>query len=488
VKQLGIVDAAFVNLEHPDVPQHLGGLGIYDPSTAPGGFVRFKQLLASFERRLLEVPQFRTRLVHVPFGLDRPYWVTDDHFDVEFHLRHIALPKPGDWRQLCIQVARLHSRPLDMSRPLWEAYVIEGLDNIPGLPAGAFAIYTKIHHALVDGAGGQAMMTAMHDLEPQPADTTLPAQRVTAEREPGALGLLGRTLRAGVRDALPAARGRARLLRDVARTGLRMARGQLPKYPADAPKTRFDAPVGPHRVFDAASFDLERFKAIKNASGTTLNDVAVAVVSGAMRRYLQAKRELPEAPLAAAMPVNFRTRRGENGDNNQIGTMLSLIHTDVADPVGRLQAIHASLDEAKQLIDTPLADTLKLAGALRPAIAKRAVKLYVDNGLTRRLPMGSCGVITNVVGPPMTLYCAGAKLVDYHCLGVLTPGGGLFHAVFTLGGRLSLSFVADRAAMPDPQFYRACIEESFAEIERAVVGARRSGGSLGRSRRSVGRT
>ena len=166
MRQLGIIDAAFINLENPTVPQQIGSLGIYDPSTAPGGFVRFKNVLANFEQRLSRLPIFRTRLVEVPLGLDRPYWVLDPHFDVEFHIRHIALPKPGDWRQLCIQVARLHSRPLDMSRPLWEAYIIEGLDNIPGLPEGSFAIYTKMHHSLVDGAGGQDFMAAIHDLQP----------------------------------------------------------------------------------------------------------------------------------------------------------------------------------------------------------------------------------------------------------------------------------------------------------------------------------
>ena len=134
MKQLGILDSAFVNLEQTNTPQHVGGMGIYDPSTAPGGFVRFKDVIASFERRLGDLPLFRTRLVEVPGGLDRPYWIKDANFDVEFHLRHIALPQPGDWRQLCIQTARLHSRPLDMSRPLWEAYIIEGLDNIPNPP------------------------------------------------------------------------------------------------------------------------------------------------------------------------------------------------------------------------------------------------------------------------------------------------------------------------------------------------------------------
>jgi len=140
MKQLGILDTAFVNMEHPTVPQHIGAFGIYDPSTAPGGFVRFKDVIARFEKKLNKLPLFRTRLVQVPGGHDRPYWVKDANFDVEFHLRHIALPQPGDWRQLCIMISRIHARPLDMSRPLWEAYIIEGLDNIEGLPKGCFAI------------------------------------------------------------------------------------------------------------------------------------------------------------------------------------------------------------------------------------------------------------------------------------------------------------------------------------------------------------
>ena len=159
MKQLGTLDSAFINLESSSTPQHIGGLGIYDPSTSEAGFVRFKDVLASFEQRLNRLPMFRTRLVQVPGDIDRPYWVEDKNFDVEFHIRHISLPKPGDWRQLWIQAARLHSRSLDMSRPLWEAYIIEGLDNIPGLPEGAFAMYTKMHHSLVDGAGGAYIMT-----------------------------------------------------------------------------------------------------------------------------------------------------------------------------------------------------------------------------------------------------------------------------------------------------------------------------------------
>src|SRR5204863_7206064 len=136
--------------------------------TAPGGAVTFKGILDHYRRRLHVTRTFRQKLVEVPLGLDHPYWIEDGDFDLEFHVRHIALPEPGDWRQLCIQVARLHSRPLDMSRPLWEAYIIEGLDNIPNLPKGCFAVYTKMHHSLVDGAGGSSFMAALHDLVPNP--------------------------------------------------------------------------------------------------------------------------------------------------------------------------------------------------------------------------------------------------------------------------------------------------------------------------------
>jgi len=203
MKQLGIIDSAFINLEQVNTPQHVGALGIYDPSTAPGGFVRFKDVIAGFERRLSNLPLFRTRLVQVPGGLDRPYWVKDANFDVEFHLRHIALPEPGDWRQLCIQVARLHARPLDMSRPLWEAYIIEGLDNIPDLPRGCFAIYTKMHHSLVDGAGGTSFMSALHDLSPNPSsDEEPPEEPRLVDTAPEGIELLSKASVNSVKNAL----------------------------------------------------------------------------------------------------------------------------------------------------------------------------------------------------------------------------------------------------------------------------------------------
>ncbi len=478
MKQLGILDSAFINLEHPNTPQHIGGFGIYDPSTAPGGFVRFKELISHYEQLLSKMPVFRTRLVEVPLGLDKPYWVIDENFDVEFHLRHISLPKPGDWRQLCIQIARLHARPLDMSRPLWECYVIEGLDNIPNLPKGAFSIYTKMHHSLVDGAGSQSFMSALHDLEPNPPAATDESLEVSeadeqAEAEFAPVALTAASLS---RDAIgnnllssyAKAKGAVKLVKDIWNTAVEIKNETLPVPPIGTPKTRFDNPVGPHRVFDAVLFKLDELKAIRKVTGTTVNDVAVAIISGALRRYLDFHKELPNESLMASMPVNTRTRQGETGANNQVCTIMSLIHTDINDPVDRLLAIGRSTTEAKKLIDTPIADPLKAAGFFNPWLSKRVAKWYNDHKVTRKLPVGMTGVITNVMGPPFPLFSAGAKMVQYYCLGLLTPGGGIFQAVFSMDGTVSISVLSDREIMPDPDFYRQCIEESFTELQQAI--------------------
>ncbi|MEH6636818.1 MAG: wax ester/triacylglycerol synthase family O-acyltransferase, partial [Halioglobus sp.] len=434
MKQLGILDSAFINLEQTNTPQHVGGLGIYDPSTAPGGFVRFKDVIAGFERRLSNLPLFRTRLVEVPGGLDRPYWVKDANFDVEFHLRHIALPEPGDWRQLCIQVARLHSRPLDMTRPLWEAYIIEGLDNIPNLPAGCFAVYTKMHHALVDGAGGSSFMTALHDLaaDPDPEDEGDSEPRLV-DTDPSVAELLSKASVNSVKNALQLITGTVKNTRDMGKYAIDIARNETPAPDVSAPKTILNKSVGPHRVFDAAEFPLEGFKDIKSAIGVTVNDVALGVIGGALQRYLQAKGEAPvEGSLAAALPLNMRTRRGVTDDNNQVGSVFASLHTDISDPLERVAAVKQSTEEAKQSGEaSPMVDAMMLAGVLSPVITKSLAGFWARNELSRFIPMNVSTCISNVAGPNFPLYCAGAKMVDYYGLGVLTPGMGIFHLVFS---------------------------------------------------------
>ncbi len=473
MKQLGILDAAFINLEQTNTPQHVGGLGIYDPSTAPGGFVRFKDVIASFERRLGKLPLFRTRIVEVPGGLDRPYWVKDANFDVEFHLRHIALPAPGDWRQLCIQVARLHSRPLDMSRPLWEAYIIEGLDNIPNLPVGCFAVYTKMHHALVDGAGGSSFMAALHDLQADPRDDDeAAAEPRLVDTDPSMAELLSRASVNGVRNTLQLVRGTARNTLAIGKYALDVYREQIPAPDVSAPKTILNRAVGPHRVFDAAEFPLDGFKAIKDAAGVTLNDVALGVIGGALQRYLQHRGEAPaEGSLAAAIPLNMRTRRDMTADNNQVGSVFASLHTDVADPVERLQAIKQSTAEAKASGEaSPMVDAMMLAGVFSPLVSKAVAGFWARNALSRFIPMNVSTCISNVPGPDFPLYCAGARMVDYYGLGVLTPGMGIFHLVFSYSGKITLSVLADRDIMPDPERYHDFLVSSYQDIYRAALG------------------
>ena len=472
MKQLGILDSAFVNLEQTNTPQHVGGLGIYDPSTAPGGFVRFKDVIASFERRLGGLPLFRTRLVEVPGGMDRPYWIKDANFDVEFHLRHIALPQPGDWRQLCIQTARLHSRPLDMSRPLWEAYIIEGLDNIPNLPKGCFAVYTKMHHSMVDGAGGTSFITALHDLMPnpekQPSWETEPRLVDTA---PSVAELMTKATLNSAKNTLQLLTGTARNAKDLTQYAIDVARKEIPPPDISAPKTILNKPVGPHRVFDAAEFPLEGFKDIKTAVDATVNDVALSVISGALQRYLTAKGEAPKkGSLATTMPLNMRTRRGTTDQNNQVGSIFASLHTDIDDPIKRIAAIQRSTEEAKISGEaSPMVDALMLAGVLAPALSKSVASFWSRNQLSKHLPVNISTCISNVPGPNFPLYCAGAKMVDYYGLGVLTPGMGIFHLVFSYSGKLTLSVLADRDIMPDPEFYHDCLVAAYEELYAAAA-------------------
>lgn len=470
MKQLGITDSAFINLEHPNNPQHVGSFGIYDQSTAPGGKVRFKQLITHFERQVKKLPLFRTRLINSPGGFARPYWHVDEDFDVEFHVRHIAVPKPGDWRQLCILMARLHSRPIDMSRPLWEAYVIEGLDNVEGLPKGCFVIFSKLHHSLVDGGGGAEFMQAIHDLEPIVHDhSDDEPETYQGDTKLSKMNYYKELTRNYFNSAWTEGKGALDVIGDTAKSAIKLAKGELPRPPMDAPETRFNQPVGPYRVIEATTFKLADIKDIKNKTKTTVNDVALAITSGAMRKYLEHHNEMPKQSLVATVPMNMRSRRGDNKENNQVGSMFASLNSDIDNPVERIIAIHHSAMDAKRLGEnTPLADTLKLAGALSPRFTKRLVNLYVDNKLTTFLPLKVNTVVSNIPGPPIELYASGARMVKYHGLGVLTPGVGLFHLVFSYLDEVSMTILADRDMMPDPQFYRECIDAAFDELKQAV--------------------
>lgn len=463
LEQLNGQDATFLYLESARMPMHIGSINIYDPQTAPGGAVRFKQILDLIESRLHLARAFRQRLVEVPLALDYPYWIQDPDFDLEFHVRHIALPKPGDWRQLCIQAARLHSRRLDVSRPLWEFYIIEGLDNVAGLPEGCYALLAKIHHSAIDGATGAEITAALHDLGPE--GTVTPADRPwVAEQPPNPLELLVRTYGNNIRKPFQLMKVLSQAVPVFADTRRRLQRHEL-KSAGEVPKTIFNARVSAHRVFEGRDFDLADIKTIRKAlPGATINDVVLAICGGAIRRYLIAHDVLPAASLVAMAPVNVRVENEKGSGGNQVSALAVAIRTDIPEAMERLAAVHAHTRDAKELSGAYgarlMTDINKHIPAATLALAGRLVtQMGVGNLIS---PLFNC-VITNVPGPQVPLYMNGARLVTQYGLGPVGDSIGLFMPVLSYNGRLTISFTSCREIMPDPERFAACIEESFAD-------------------------
>ena len=473
MKQLSGLDNVFLQLERGNQHMHVAGLAIYDPSTAPEGRVRFRDVLRFFEARFDTSPIFRRRLVTVPIAADRPYWVEDADIDVEFHVRHIALPQPGDWRQLCIQVARIHSRPLDRSKPLWEAYVIEGLDNIAGLPRGSFALYVKFHHCALDGEAGTEIIKAIHSLSPDVAEATGAVARRVRDRNPSALELYSRAV-ANNFSRLPRL---ARLATESAGRFAKLGRSALPaaSRPGDgrpspdlmalvrrAPVTRFSGRVSAHRVVESVGLPLSAMRAVRAAAeGATLNDVFLATVGGALNLYLGSKNELPAQSMTAMVPMTLRgANKGEDA-GNQIGLVVMQLHTEIADPVARLRAIRAGAGKAKALSEDLGKDLAKQVFDVMPTFAATA--------LTRNLMVPQMNVVvSNVRGPDVPLYMAGARLVSFSPISIAIDGLGLNVTAFSYDGVMWLCTVACREMLPDPAFFAECLQRSFQALVDAT--------------------
>ena len=470
MQQLSGQDATFLYVESPRMPMHIGSLNVYDQSTAAGGRVRFKQILELIESRLHLARAFRQRLARVPLELDYPYWIRDPAFDLEFHVRHIALPSPGDWRQLCIQTARLHSRILDLTRPLWEFYIIEGLDRVEGLPPDSYALLTKFHHAAIDGATGAEITTVLHDLAPE--GTLLPPDRPwVADQPPSALELMVRTYGNNIRQPLRLLKVLSEAIPAVADARRRLGRSEL-HGAGNAPRTLFNARVSPHRVFEGRDFELADIRTIRRAlPGCTVNDVVLAICGGAIRRYLLHRGALPEESLIATAPVNVRNDAEKGTGGNQVSAMFVSIRTDIPRALDRLAAVHEHTRDAKELVNafgarlmTDInrhipASTLALAGRL---VTQMGLASMVD-------PVCNC-VITNVPGPQVPLYMNGAKLVTQYGLGPVTDAIGLFIPVLSYNGRITISFASCREMVPDPGYFANCFQESFDEMLDAARG------------------
>jgi diacylglycerol O-acyltransferase / wax synthase len=467
MKQLSGLDAVFLYMETPTTYGHVNGLAVYQRPSPD--FDPYAAVYERFGSLVGHVEPLRRRVVDVPFGLDHPYWVDDPAFDLDFHVRQIGLAPPGAADQLAEQVARIIGRPMDRRHPLWEVYVIEGLDD------GRWALLTKFHHATIDGAAGVIMLKLFTDSspdspwpfepvdwegEPIPSDTELlkrtaghlaanpaKAARLTLRMVRNAAGAAGLTSVSGFasrsRDLIAVAAGRSEQSRVVA-DQLRKVTMPL----TQAPPTPWNRSVGPHRRFAMRSTELANVKALKDATGGTVNDVVMAVCAGALREFLLRRGELPDQPLRAMVPVSIRTGLEDDPWTNRVSMIVCELPTDCDDPLERVVRCRAAMDDAKRQLDLVPADAIMQAtDATSPVIATAAVRLMARLSDRVNLPVNV--VVSNVPGPREPLYFAGAKLDHYVPVSTISNGVGLNITVHSYEDKLDFGLVADRDLVPD---------------------------------------
>jgi WS/DGAT/MGAT family acyltransferase len=465
------MDSSFVALESPNSPMHIGNLLIYNPATAPGGFVRFKDILTFIESRMQLSTTIRQRLVRVPFDLDYPYWIEDPNFDLEYHVRHIALPKPGDWRQLCIQTARIHARPMDLTRPPWEFTVIEGLDHVRDFPAGYFAFVTKVHHAAIDGMSGIDLMEALHTISPTTAPPNKP-DTWKPEKVPGPAELLGKSYVNALvnpfrqaRVAAQAVPGIASAIKGLVTRDFKLTSDVVP------PRTRFNKSISPHRVVEGRSFPLAGVKAIRALlPEAKVNDVALAIVGGALHKYLSAKDDLPRASLTAMAPISVRSTDEKGDMGNQVSAMIVPLGSHIADPAERLAYVFSQTKNSKALTNALGARRMTEVSKANPLLYMAlGAQLFNRVSIAHRFAVPFNTVVTNVPGPPVHIYSAGARMESMALsLICLTDGLGLAHVVQSYVDEAIISFTACRDIVPDPEFYAECLQASFDDLLAAA--------------------
>lgn len=455
MKLISPTDALFLVGESREHPMHVGGLQLFEPPADAG-----PDFVADLYRTIAQnhdfQPTFRKHPASFFGGITNIGWTLDDEVDVDYHLRRSALPRPGRVRELLELTSRLHGSLLDRHRPLWEAYFVEGLSD------GRFAIYTKIHHSLIDGVSAQRLLmrtlsTAADDREIR-VPWTLPARTRTATAAGQATSLV-RTVA-----------GAAGTFAGLAPTAVALARAALVEQqltlPFGAPKTMFNVPIGGARRCAAQSWSMERIRTVKAATGVTVNDVVLAMCAGALRGYLQEQRALPETPLVAMVPVSLRGEHEQDAGGNMVGTILCNLATDTADPLQRLQTISTSMRDNKRVFsELPRAQALALSGFLVAGLGLSLVPGFVSSA-----PPPFNIVISNVPGAREPRYWNGARLDGNYPMSIALDGQALNITLTNNADNLDFGLVGCRRSVPHLQRLLAHLEDSLAELEKATAG------------------
>jgi WS/DGAT/MGAT family acyltransferase len=449
MNHLSGMDASFLHLETPEMPMHVGSLQIADlPEGYAGDYYEdVKRWMAS---RMHLAPVFQRKLALMPFDLANPVWVDDEDVDLDYHVRHVILPRPGTMEQLEKYIARLHSSLLDRSRPLWEIYVIEGLNT------GQVAVYNKMHHAAIDGQAGVAIAKALLSPSAVAAPIKPPRPRPrTNQYQLGVAELAGAALSNAVTQAI-------KLIQSLPAVGRALRSVVYPVSEADgkrhlalpsnlqlAPRTPLNVAITNQRSYAARSLSLAEVKAMAKKTGTSLNDVVMAICAGALKRYLADYDCTPDKPLIAGVPVSLR-EAGNTDANNQVSMMIVNLATTIADPIERLRAINTSANAGKKFqgsVKGAMPTDFPSLGV--PWIMSGLVSLYGRSRLANRMPPIVNVAISNVPGPQFPLYFAGAKLADFFPVSIPGHGIALNMTVQSYNGLLEVGLTACRRAMPD---------------------------------------
>ncbi|HEX4778862.1 MAG TPA: wax ester/triacylglycerol synthase family O-acyltransferase [Acidimicrobiia bacterium] len=463
MKRLSGMDAAFLYIETPAMHMHVVGTVVLDPSTMPGGysFDRFREMV---RERLHLLPPFRRRLVPVPLGMGHPYWVEDPDFDLDAHIIRVAVPSPGGMRELGGLVGNIASRPLDRDRPLWEMWVVEGLEK------GRVAVVAKVHHSSIDGVSGADLMVHLFDLtpdaHPEPATTEWHPEPVPAQWRLVPAALVSQLTRpVGLAaTSLQTATGlvRHQLERRSQRDGAPGGRRQ-------GPPTPFNGAITPHRSVAYGRVSLEDVKATKDATGTKVNDVVLAACTMSLREWLRAHDALPDRPLVAACPMAVPQDPSSERVTNAMTIITALLPVHVEDPLDQLRLVHEDTTRAKRSSKAFGVDVLQAwAQYTSPNLVSAAMRVYSNLGLADRHDPIANLIVSNVPGPPLPLYCAGARVDAVYPMGPLIEGIGLNLTVLSNMGNVDFGVIACRELVPDVWDVATGFEAAVARLREAA--------------------
>jgi diacylglycerol O-acyltransferase len=473
MQQLGGLDNLMIGADVPNIPMHIAAAMLYDTADAGSGARLFEKLHVLLEGAVRkQLPILRCRLETLPLQLDKAWWVEDPEFDLTHHLTRVALPGARDWQELYQLFGQFHAQALDHNKPQWQLMLVEGLDSVKGIPEGSIAVFSKIHHAMMDGRTAMQMLRSFHSLSPEPDAVPILASMPVVEgaserfRAPPWWMKYGTAWWNSIERPVDLVRNLVKL------APLLWSGDDSPgekQSAASIPRTRFNHPVAADRVLGHVRMSKRTLKKLQNSHGCTINDLALCTVAGALRHYLQDQGELPEEDLITAMPIDVRGSHKDGDIGNQVSLARVHLHTDVEDIATRLEAIKAATGASKERSRKGDSHALlNIVDDVHPALILYTGQWLLASGFMEKLPSVVNTVITNVPGIHEQAWMFGAKLVDYLGFGPLAPNVGLFHTVSSTPDHINISFASTAEFIGDGKAYRKALERSYREMNRQL--------------------